>query len=450
MEPAPGRIWQFEELALRIERDGASRYAVRVTQSPYGSKARHTAFAFSKQEGLELIHTVEASLLAGYRQGAIAARDLGRTGSASPRGLSPQAVGDRLFRSLFSGSVQETLLLSLGRVENQPNTGLRIRLQLDPSLPDMAEISALPWELIYRADTRDHLARNPLTPLVRYLEVPRLTAAAPLPSSLRMLIVRARPRGSGLLDLEAESDRLASSWQLQKAAEIEVLDPATLSGLRLKLMSDVYHVLHFMGHGDFAAATGEGSLVFEDARGDPALVSGRLLADTLKDCRSLRLVFLNACDTASSPRRQGQDPFSGVASALVMAGIPSVLAMQFPISDQAALVFSQHFYEALASGLPVDAAAAEGRLAVHLSSPTSWEWATPALFMSVLDGRILAPVEATRLDPASRGSLPEKPARPIQADTVGAAGGVTVGGVGQRITGGIRISRAGTTDEPRE
>jgi hypothetical protein len=274
-------------------------------------------------------------------------------------------------------------------VETQPDTGLRIRLVLDPALPDLPEISALPWELLYRADTRDFLARQPLTPLVRYLEVPRLTAPAPLASSLRILVVRSRPRDLTPLDLDSERDAITTAWGEQGRVKIDFLDQPTLLALRRKLISEPFHVLHFMGHGDFDAETGEGVLVFEDGKGQSLPVSGQVLAESLKDSRWLRLVFLNACDTAQLPRRRGQDPFSGVASALVLAGLPAVIAMQFPISDEAALVFSENFYTALAAGFPVDAAAAEARLAIHLSFPSSWEWATPALFMSVPDGRIL-------------------------------------------------------------
>jgi len=382
-----GRILDFEEIALRIQPAGPGGLcAVQVTQSSYGSQASCQAdFAAWSRQDDRLVRTLESSLRGGRR------RNLGGEPDDEPATTSPQAVGDRLFRTLFAGPVLDTFLLSLGRVETRPDTGLRIRLLLDPSLPDLPEISALPWELLYRSETRDFLARNPLTPLVRSLEVPRLTAPAPLAASLRILVVRSSPRDLDPLDLESERDRLQEAWGGQQRVVIDFLDQPTLLALRRKLIGEPFHVLHFMGHGDFDAETGEGVLVFENAMGASVPVSGRVLAEALKDSRWLRLVCLNACDTAQLPRRRGQDPFSGVASALLLAGLPAVVAMQVPISDEAALVFSQQFYTALAAGFPVDAAAAEARLAIHLSFPTSWEWATPALFMSVPDGRILLP-----------------------------------------------------------
>ena len=81
--------------------------------------------------------------------------------------------------------------------------------------------------------------------------------------------------------------------------------------------------------------------------------------------RSLRLVVLNACEGS---RVAPDDPFSGVAQALARQGIPAVVAMQFEISDPAALAFSQSFYQAIADGLPVDVATVEARRTMFADS----------------------------------------------------------------------------------
>jgi hypothetical protein len=60
--------------------------------------------------------------------------------------------------------------------------------------------------------------------------------------------------------------------------------------------------------------------------------------------------------------------------------------MQLPISDQAAIAFSEAFYRRLGAGDPVDAAATEGRLAISRRDRRSAEWAVPALFMRVPNG----------------------------------------------------------------
>ena len=54
--------------------------------------------------------------------------------------------------------------------------------------------------------------------------------------------------------------------------------------------------------------------------------------------------------------------------------------MQFPISDQAAGVFAEEFYAALADAYPADVALAEARKAISVQCDTA-EWGTPVLYM---------------------------------------------------------------------
>jgi len=71
-----------------------------------------------------------------------------------------------------------------------------------------------------------------------------------------------------------------------------------------------------------------------------------------------------------------------------MAGVPAVVAMQFPISDQAAIAFTDCLYPRLAQGLPLDTAVGEARKAIRIADRSSLEWATPVLFMRTPDGKL--------------------------------------------------------------
>jgi molybdopterin converting factor small subunit len=152
--------------------------------------------------------------------------------------------------------------------------------------------------------------------------------------------------------------------------------------LRVKFQERPFHVFHYIGHGGVHDDSEEGVLYFHGPDERPQPVTGRALATTLKPFRdNLDLVFLNGCHTARDGGATRHDPFTGVATALILGGVPAVLAMQFPITDEAAIEFSDELYRRLAAGEALEAAVTEGRQKVHAEHPESMEWGTPVLFM---------------------------------------------------------------------
>jgi hypothetical protein len=107
-----------------------------------------------------------------------------------------------------------------------------------------------------------------------------------------------------------------------------------------------------------------------------------MVGTLLHDHDSLRLVVLNACEGA---RNSKTDMFAGVATTFVRQGIPAVAAMQFEITDDAAITFATGFYTALTGGFPVDTALSETRKAIYIR-PNDVEWGTPVLYMRSQDG----------------------------------------------------------------
>src|SRR5688572_3236734 len=103
-----------------------------------------------------------------------------------------------------------------------------------------------------------------------------------------------------------------------------------------------------------------------------------MLGRLLDGHQSLRVAVLNACVGARGSER---DVFSSTAAILVQRGLPAVLAMQYEISDRAAIEFARSFYEAVADAYPVDAAVAEARKAISFAVENSLEWGTPVLYM---------------------------------------------------------------------
>ncbi len=341
-----------------------------------------------------------------------------------------RALGVELFDRLIAGEIKSLYDESVGRLAGSGD-GLRITLHLHLQDRDLAALHGLPWELLTRLDRDQPLGLDRRFSIVRYVPQPR-NARPPLPDRLRILVASAEPKGCEPLNLDQEILGIQRAFEGDQKVEIVPLAHVTLDGLRRALVEEEFHALHFLGHGAYDPESGEGALYLEDGQGKAAIVRGRHLAEQLLDRSSLRLAFLNACRTAraSAPRA-----FGGVATALVRAGLPAVIAMQFPITDGAAITFSETLYRRLAAGDGIDAAVTEGRLAIVGRQPKSLEWGTPVLFLHAVDGRLFdsdvrqrgqaAPIEA-------QAPFPAPPQKRVRA-TVWAAGLAAALGLGLAV-----------------
>jgi tetratricopeptide (TPR) repeat protein len=322
-------------------------------------------------------------------------RDL-EIGSAEALRESLAAGGESLFSAVFQGEILHRYQSSLDLLVDDPEARLRLDIILDPREPRLAALQELPWELLRQPGTSEALALSRRRPLVRYLIVPKPVYAARRPAVLRILAIRAGacPEGLSPLDLARELRNLQEAVATARSGEsLEIVEPEapTLAALRQALLDKECQVLHFMGHGGRVPGQGERVLFFENEAGGAEPVRGTDLVNKLADIPSLRLAVLNACQSAATPEAStdgGFDPFSGVATSLVLGGLAAVVAMRLPISDHAAIAFSRAFYQRLAAGDPVDAAVAEGRQALHSAHPSGFEWATPVLFMRTRTGEI--------------------------------------------------------------
>jgi hypothetical protein len=402
------RLIQYEDLALTIESEGEAGHRVRLLASPYGFTAAPFALPFDRpvlermiEEARAHLHRVPVSGVSSSARNVSALEDAGPVRPSPEDGL--RETGARLFQALFHGAVGEIFLQCRGRIESIPDRGLRIRLVLPADTADRALLQSLPWELLHSERTGGFLARNVLTPVVRQLAVPPMSSAlATVSEQVRILIAVATPRGVGALDDTDERARILEAWCQQEGAEVKVLLSATQDKLYEALRSEHYHVVHFIAHGDFDPRTGAGSLVLERSDGAPDAVPGEVLAESLKANRELRLVFLNSCSSAQLGHREGQDPLLGTAAALVRWGVPAVVAMQFPISDAAARVFSEAVYRSLAGGSSLEAAVADGRLVLLQAGVDSWEWINPVLLTGQSDSAVFRSLCPARQDRSAR------------------------------------------------
>ena len=306
------------------------------------------------------------------------ARDVGAADSPAP---DARRLGASLAAALLDGPVGERYDAALDAAE-RAGRGLRLSL----SLADAPDLLAVPWEFVYRAPVFVASQRN--TPIVRVLETGEHAEPPTISADVRILGVVSNPTDLAPLDVAGERRRveqaLAPMTELGRVT-LDWLDPATPRRLREVLRDGNYHVLHYIGHSDFSDE-GEGVLFLEDAAGSSTPVNSTVLANLLAEQSDLRLVVLNSCSAA---RTTLTEPYAGVATTLVQLGVPAVVAMQFPISDAAAITFGEELYTNLiARQEPIDAAVAEARKAVFVEVDDV-EWATPVLFLRDPDVELL-------------------------------------------------------------
>ena len=148
--------------------------------------------------------------------------------------------------------------------------------------------------------------------------------------------------------------------------------------------------MHFVGHGDFDTGLREGVIYFQDEHGRARPGHSSVLGPYLRDHDPLRMVVLNACRSA---RTDAADPFGGMAQGLVQQDATAVVAMQFPISDRAAVQLHRRVLRrAWSTGCRWTRRSAAP--ASRCSAEFQDEWATPVLFLRSPDGNIFENVHA--------------------------------------------------------
>jgi tetratricopeptide (TPR) repeat protein len=298
--------------------------------------------------------------------------------------------GEKLYAALFTADVRSAMQSSIDQARQRGESGEeRVGLRLRLRLVEVPELAGVPWEYIYNPGLNRFLALSTETPLVRYLDLPERIRPLKVVQPLRVLVMLPAPSDFPELDVRQEWLNLSTTLAgLQQAGlvQLDLLEVSTLTGLQRQLRRDEYHIFHFIGHGAFDRNAADGLLILEDEDGRGRPVSGQDLAMLLHDHASLRLAVLNACEGALSAV---DDPFAGVAQSLVQGGLPAVIAMQFEITDRAAIIFAHEFYRAMSDGYPVDAALTEARKVLLTESRgNGLEWGTPVLYMRSPDGRI--------------------------------------------------------------
>lgn len=305
-------------------------------------------------------------------------------------------LGECLFADL---NLRRALAFARG-----PNMArVSVRIEIDPAA---AELQGLLWERLILTNgdeeiapavhSRFALSRGVLSE--EAVEGPgegvfRLLAVIASPAELREL-----PDNSPLkaIDIPAEIRNLRRAWDglvqrglmcvtILAAMDAELQASLLAAGYRvapapvsLEAISDAlsgFDSLHLICHGAFKG--GVARLLLEDATGKQCTVTEEEFLPRL-GTRSLRLVFLQACQSAS--REPGvTNVFSGLGPKVAQRAA-AVIAMQDFVRVEDAARFAQEFYDVLLATGSAAQAANAGRLV--LFRPDSMSWAIPALYLA--------------------------------------------------------------------
>jgi tetratricopeptide (TPR) repeat protein len=261
---------------------------------------------------------------------------------------------------------------------------------------DNPAVLNLPWELLFTPDYQF------LAPLLAgmYRSLSEYAVRADMEKmsdeQLNILLVIARPYGERDINFQTIARPMLEALKpIQKQVNLTVLRPPSLKQFEaaLNARKGFYHIVHFDGHGDFQAdsktvqtqygKSGEGVLVFEDANGNPEIVTAREIAQYLTDCR-VPIFILNACKSGQA----GEEAFSSVAGQLVKLGAKGVVAMAYSVYAAGAKHFMARLYGELVRGQDIASAVAAGRKSMSIDkqrpSPKGLlplqDWLVPVLY----------------------------------------------------------------------
>lgn len=300
--------------------------------------------------------------------------------------------------------------------------------------PGCEEFVRYPWELLHN-DEHFLLASGVFT-LTRAILRPDMPAECALPvyPPLRLLYIGASPVDCHPLETERSFEALERG--LSRLVDdglllIDRLEPPTFDEL-VRYLSTVggannfedhethapCYAIHFDGHGAYGRlCPAEDCDALNDANSQRCHACGASLkqvhpqtylcfcdderrnrlidTQTLRELlvsSDVRLAVFSACETAtlSGSSGKGEEKRRAVvdatlATSLLMAQVPAVVAMPFSLQDDLSPTFMYHFYDDLANGRTLESALSRARQAM-LPLSKAHGWFVPVLYRHVVEG----------------------------------------------------------------
>lgn len=326
-------------------------------------------------------------------------------------------LGEQMYEMLFMGPLRARLNQDLQALVNGDLDLLRIELEFGRAGEAATWLAALPWEYLrcphdaFGGGQFLAMLANRLV-LSRVLTLTGEARALEVKQPWTVLVVHASPSSPETPPVSSERVRELISIHEQKhrvKVEPKLIRPSAgpyldsnPSRMTFSRFGDLVeqtqpHIIHFVGHGRLEDVGGQ--LAFEDKDGRPQWVDGGEFASTAARSSKLKLVFLQACESALPYPHLA---VSGVAQQIADRTIPAVVAMQYRVEPEIVNTFAEGFYEALVRGEPVDLAVKEGRERMREASAAAQRlgFGLPVLYLNSYLG-MLPPQSPAAILPSS-------------------------------------------------
>lgn len=288
-------------------------------------------------------------------------------------------LGDALFNLIIRDDVETLLETASATASYKP-------IPLEIVVEDYT-IAGWPWEFLYAKAKQRYLCRE-YYPISRSSfnldQLPQPGAkAGPVQILFVLGATRRDPEANVAEQLNRHRD-MFRSFEETGLARVVVLEAANPLALIDAFTQGAYDILHFFGHAGYDPTRNEGYLRFDmEDKETFRYYANRLAGDLLG--RDIRLVFLNACETAVGAT--DRDPArSSLAAAILGRGIPAIIATQFLMPDTSAHFFSMMIYRALSSGASLIQAMRNGRQTMDFGPKVKKpDWGIPVLYTAYPD-----------------------------------------------------------------
>jgi hypothetical protein len=343
-------------------------------------------------------------------------------------------LGEHLFVSLFGAELSEpdeesprALFLQAMSAASVADVGLtRVSLEIDANVP---ALGSWPWEYLFVPNTSGDptngfflgdrlnlvLTRRysvevseqweNIRPPLRILFVVLSPTAAEPPLTrieyeavLETLIELRDAQGPERIDLRVLTEEHGDNGNPLSEDQIGNTTRTSYNAFRNTVVNFDPHVVHIIGHGRYHYDEGgnaSGQIAFPRPDSTANWMTDWDVSNALRDSPSLRLVFLQACESAATQYSPYQ-VISGLAVRLAQRNVPAVIAMHFQIQSQLANEFARAFYSEMKERAEIEVAMHAARRVIFVGGAMGegprGAFGLPVLYLRG-SGALLTPLE---------------------------------------------------------